>query len=303
MADGRRRLDKNPHHVTRAKPVVDIHDRNTWRASVQHREKRREALKRRAVADARGDGDDGCVGQPGDDARKGAVHTGDDHEHIRVRQRFLMGEQAMEPGDADVEHPLDVDAHELSRESGFLRDADVGRARGQNRRATVSLCRKLTDDDRARIGPPVRTGRFRGDRFEGFLRRLRHEDRLPGVREPLRDLGDLFGGFPRTEHDFGKTATERSMVIDFREPEIFEAQDPELLGRLVGGDLAALDVFQDLAQTLGAHGGEFSPMKALSAPRSRHALPIASTKNGTYSRSFTQMTSSHGCPGVARYAE
>ncbi len=136
-----------------------------------------------------------------------------------------------------------------------------------------------------------------------LLEFLRHQYGLSRAREPVRDLGDVLRAFPRAEHDFGEASTQCSVVIDFREAEIFEAQDPELLARLVRGHIAALDGFQDFTQALGAHGGEFSPMKALSAPRSRHTLAIASTKNGTYSRSFTHMRSSHGCPGVARYAE
>ena len=40
----------------------------------------------------------------------------------------MLAEQAVEAGDADVVEPIDVVAHQLGRDGGFLGDRQVGRA-------------------------------------------------------------------------------------------------------------------------------------------------------------------------------
>src|SRR5439155_6852171 len=52
--------------------VVDVDDRHAGRARVQHRQERRNAPERGAVADARRHRDDGSIHQPADDTGQGA---------------------------------------------------------------------------------------------------------------------------------------------------------------------------------------------------------------------------------------
>jgi hypothetical protein len=64
----------------------------------------------------------------------------------------------------------------------------------------------------------------RDDFQDGFVRFLAgpcHEQALAGAHQTLGDGGNLVGSFALSEHHFRKTLTDRSMVIDAREPEIF----------------------------------------------------------------------------------
>jgi len=80
-------------NVACAKTVIDIDHGYAARAAVEHTEKRREAAKTCAVADAGGDGDHRDVHEPADDAREGALHASHNDHHVR-------GGPAHEPGSA-----------------------------------------------------------------------------------------------------------------------------------------------------------------------------------------------------------
>src|SRR5438094_6312793 len=89
-----------------AEAVVDVDDRETGGARVQHREQRGDAAEARAVADARRHGDDRLVDEPADDARQRALHAGDDDQHPRRAETVATVEEAMDAGDTYVVETL-----------------------------------------------------------------------------------------------------------------------------------------------------------------------------------------------------
>ena len=90
--------------------------RTPGRAGGEHRQQRREALERGAVADRGRDGDDQPVGQAGDDARQRAVHPRDDDDGIRGGQVGRDREHPVHARDPDVVHP--PAAHSAGRQRG-----------------------------------------------------------------------------------------------------------------------------------------------------------------------------------------
>ncbi len=93
-------------------------------------EQRREAAEAGAVADAGRHGDDRHVDQAADDAGQRAFHAGDDDDDAGGGEAVVLGEQAVEAGDADVVQPVDRVAHDLGGDRGLLGDRQVGGAGG-----------------------------------------------------------------------------------------------------------------------------------------------------------------------------
>jgi hypothetical protein len=88
--------------VPRAEAVVDVDRADAGGAGVEHREEGSDAAERGAVADGRGNRDDGAADEGGDDAGKGALHARDDDDDVRRREAVGLAEDAVDAGDADV---------------------------------------------------------------------------------------------------------------------------------------------------------------------------------------------------------
>src|ERR1700722_15595565 len=90
-----------------AEAVVDVDYRDVGGTGVQHAEERGDSAERCAVADAGGDGEDGSMDKSADDGGQSSFHAGADDEHAGGLERCLLGEKAMDAGDADVGDELD----------------------------------------------------------------------------------------------------------------------------------------------------------------------------------------------------
>src|SRR6185436_11451090 len=81
-----------------SEPVVDVHHPDPGHARREHREERREAALRDAVADAGRHRDHGPINQSSHDARQRALHPGDHHDGVGLEEQGMLGEKAMESG-------------------------------------------------------------------------------------------------------------------------------------------------------------------------------------------------------------
>src|SRR5919106_4659484 len=88
-------------HAPGAEPIVDIHDGDAVRTTVEHAQQRGDAAEARAVTDARRDGNHRHLDESRDHAWQRAFHARDDDNHARVLQTRLLRQQAMETGHAD----------------------------------------------------------------------------------------------------------------------------------------------------------------------------------------------------------
>ena len=72
----------------------------------------------------------GTATRPPTTLGQGALHAGNDHDHPRRASRSRRRrEQAVEPGDAHVEEPVDAAAHDLGGDRGLLGHRDIRGAR------------------------------------------------------------------------------------------------------------------------------------------------------------------------------
>ena len=74
-----------------AESIVDVDHSDAASAAVEHPEEGGETAEVCAVSDAGGDGDDGATHQPGDGAREGTFHSGDDDENGAAFEVFANG--------------------------------------------------------------------------------------------------------------------------------------------------------------------------------------------------------------------
>ena len=111
-----------------AEAVVDVDDGDVGRAGVEHAEQRGDSAEGCAVADAGGHGDDGRGDEAADDAGQRAFHAGADDGDFAALQAFVMREQAMEAGDADVEEALDGRAEKFCGDGGLFGDGKIAGA-------------------------------------------------------------------------------------------------------------------------------------------------------------------------------
>ena len=75
----------------RAETVVDIDDAYAAGAAVEHTEKRRKAVKARAVSDRGRNADDRTIDQPADNACKRALHSGNGNYNVGLHQNVQFG--------------------------------------------------------------------------------------------------------------------------------------------------------------------------------------------------------------------
>jgi hypothetical protein len=149
-----------------AVPVVDVDHRHAGGTRVEHAEQGREAAERGAVTHARRDSDDRHPDQPADDGWQSAFHAGDDDQHVQLVEAVANGEQAVQPGDADV-----VDGH------GVCTVYDDGQRRFGRDRGVRGACGD--DADPAPSGWERAEGRGPGHRVDlgadggGGVHRLR----------------------------------------------------------------------------------------------------------------------------------
>jgi hypothetical protein len=116
----------------RAEAVVDVDDGDVGRAGVEHAEQCGDAAEGCAIADAGGHSDDRRGHQSADDAGECAFHSRADDGGLAALQRFVMCEQAMQAGDADVEEALDRSTEEFRGDGRLFGDGKIAGAGTEN---------------------------------------------------------------------------------------------------------------------------------------------------------------------------
>ena len=149
------------------------------------------------------------------DARQRSLHPGHDDHHFRLVDSLSLIEETMEPGDADVEEPLDVTVRTLGGDRRLFRDRKIGRAGGDHQHATepTRLALALAPGDAA-LFRVTDAGQPLGQRF-GILRidpRDHHVMTTGG--QTLGDLEDLGSRLALREDHFGDALAQRPVVID-----------------------------------------------------------------------------------------
>ena len=184
------------------------------------------SLERRAVPDARRDGDHRLVDQPADHRGQRALHPRDDDQDPRPPQVVERREQSVQPGDADVLEELDLIAEALRHADGLGGDREVGAARGDDDDRPLAPDRNLVRSDPGERGDlvPLELGHC-------LLEPLRlcgvdpgDQHVLTGVVQGARDLEDLLDGLLFPVDDLGNALADRAMGVDPGDGGVHEGQ-------------------------------------------------------------------------------
>ena len=122
-----------------AKTVVDIDNRYTGAAAVEHSQECGKALEVGPVTHAGRQRHDRRGGDAGDDARQRPFHTGGNDDHVGVLDHRAIGEQPVHTGNTDIVDPVDVAPEEFRRYRGFLGHRNIGRARSNHEHVAESV--------------------------------------------------------------------------------------------------------------------------------------------------------------------
>ena len=202
-----------------AEAVVDVDDADAAGAGVEHREQRGDAAEVRAVAHARGHGDDGHVDEPGDERGQRALHAGDGDDHARVAQQRRCGRargaRRRRPRRRGASTAQPMTSAQCGRPP---RRRGCRRCRRSRRRRCLRAAGSLG-------GRPTRGGRGRRAAASGIATAsasacsavgARREHDLRARENLLGDRGDLLGRLALAEDHLGEAAAHGPVVVDAR---------------------------------------------------------------------------------------
>ena len=148
------------------------------------------------------------------------------------RQTFAMMHQAVDAGYADVVDRVDFVAHHFGGDLRFFRHRKVAGSGADHGDLALAVKRAVAPyaqrtGGREVFGFGVLLLQALGD----FRRDARHQDIARFRQEGRRNRGDLIGGLAGTEDHLGHAMTQRAVVIDFCEAQIFERQVTQAIER------------------------------------------------------------------------
>ena len=240
--------------ITGAEAVVDVHNTDAAGAGIEHREQRGQAAEAGTVANARRHGDDGAIGKTAENAGECAFHAGNGDDDAGAHDLVKMSEGAMQPGDADVVEPDDVVAEHGGGDRRFFGDGNIaGAAGGDDDGAEAVGFWQRTDDAAACVGV-VGHGKMMANAARRVGGKPGDENGLFAMAEHgLSDAGDLLWRFVGAVDHFCDTLAQLAVHIHLGVADVFEGLFFERQQRVVDGNAAAGDIFQQLFD-ICAHG-------------------------------------------------
>lgn len=217
-------------HRRRAEPVVDIDDRDTGGAAVQHSKESGNSTKACSVPNTRWHRHNRDINKTGDDAGEGSFHAGHDNHDMRSVEARLLGEQSMQSRHSDIVEPVNAVPHDLCRDDRLLGDRQVGGSCRDNQDgSTAGWKRGRTQCNGSRVFMKRCSGETTPDGFEAFDIRSRDEEVVACGHDAFGNCRDLFGSFARSVDHFGKSLTHASVVIYARKLEILVRRVAQIL--------------------------------------------------------------------------
>jgi len=215
--------------VARAEAVVDVHDRHTGGAAVEHRQQRREAVEARPITHGCGHRDDRASNEARNHARQGTLHAGDNHEGVRLQQLGKLVEQAVDTGDADVTDDVGIGAGHARGNRSFLRNRQVRRAGADHGDAGEELSLLALDrrDARQFVVGGIRDGGLEGTVAPDI--ETRDQETARALDEATTDRGDLLRCLALGQDYLWQERAQLAMVVDLREAEVFIGQNAQLI--------------------------------------------------------------------------
>jgi hypothetical protein len=129
----------------------------------------------------------------------------------------------MQAGDPDVIHAIDRVSHQFGGHDCLFGDREIRRSRGRHDYRPPT-CRDVAGPERNGPGQFLKlgVGQRCNNGIESRPIRARDEQAMATRDDSLSDSGNLLRGLSWAKDDLGESLTQASMVIDTREPEVFE---------------------------------------------------------------------------------
>ena len=202
------------------KPVVDVDDRYSRGATIEHCQQGGYPAEARPVPNARWHGDDRRCDETANDRRKRTVHPGDNDDDVSSGQRVAVRDDAMKACHADIVRAIDSVAkrpcshHRLFSHPRVARPGshhqDIARDRQCMLRREIHRSRDLVDIHhwkmRGQCGPVSWVGSC-------------HQEPFAAIGQDCRDVDGLGRRLTWRKDDLWISLAKRAVVVDRREAE------------------------------------------------------------------------------------
>ena len=213
-------------------------------------------MKTGAISNARRDGNDRALNQPGDHAGQSAFHAGHDNEDMGLLNFREAIEEAVQARNTDIVDALDGVAHDFGGHGGFFSDGNIAGAGGEDTNLPrMPRMGALADRDAASLFVVDGVRKF-GLENSGVLRGdAGDEEAAFALQEGCTDFQNLLRRFARAEDYFGETFAKGAMGVDLRELEVDYLRHLECMEDGIEVHLARTEFFQQLFGVVSRHTG------------------------------------------------
>ena len=219
-----------------------------------HRQQRGDPLQRGAVADAGRHGDDRRPGQPADDAGERALHAGEHDDGVGRRDRVDVGQQAVQPGDADVVEAIGGEAVGAQGQQALVGDRAVGGAGGDDEHPART--RSSTGSRYSRHRPCCRAGPCSATIALTWSSdaRVSSTGAVPCSSSSPTMRTHCSGVLPGPYTASGMPWRSAAVVVDEGVADVGERQPPQPAHDLVGVDPTGGEIVEQRPQRRFVHG-------------------------------------------------
>jgi hypothetical protein len=205
----------------RSESIVDVHDGDSAAAAIQHPKKRTKPREACPVADARRDGNDRLVDEPGHHPGKGSLHARRNDQHSARPDPARLSKQPVKAGYSNVNNPLDAPAKAFESDGSLLRNRQVRCPRTDDSHAPGS--RRSQGLTNRNAPSTLVKNRFRQTAADclkvcGFSTRREHE--LIALAQRDRDSADLGRQLALAKDHFRPAAAPDPIEVDPRKAQI-----------------------------------------------------------------------------------
>lgn len=167
----------------------------------------------------------------------------------------MMGEQAVESGDADIEVTLDGRTEELGGDGSLFGNREIagaGAENGYGSSRSRMRCR-LPQGGGARSGVEFCSGNARGDGLPCGIADAGGEHVGASRRGAGEDLGDVLRRFSFRVDDLGDAEAQAAVMIDPGKARVFIGHGAEALKRRLGRERAGAHGFEQCEHVVSIH--------------------------------------------------
>ncbi len=201
------------------------------------------------VAHAGRHADHRCPGEPADEARERAVHTGHDDHAVRPLEVGQHAGEAVDACDTDVLVHDDLRPEQLRPDAGLPHHGPVGRPGRDHEHQPAALGEPARDPDAPRQRVLLGPRRDLAHRRAYLLVRPGDEHAArSALDERLHDACHLLRSLPLREHGLRGALSQLAVEVDAGEAEVAEREGAEALERVLGRGAPRADVVEERAQ-------------------------------------------------------